>query len=72
MKISLDRQITAAELQLANAKGHLHVLQDRLRQKKADPIMVEMAEAKIPDLEAILKTLQWLRANSEKIKNNLK
>ena len=72
MKISLDRQITAAELQLANAKGHLHVLQDRLRQKKADPIMVEMAEAKIPDLEAILKTLQWLRANSEKIKNILK
>jgi len=72
MKISLDRQITAAELQLANAKGHLHILQDRLRQKKADPIMVEMAEAKIPDLEAILKTLQWLRSNGEKIKNNLK
>lgn len=72
MKISLDRQITAAQLQLANARGHLHVLQDLLRRKKADPIMVDMAEAKIPDLEAILKTLQWLRANEEKIKNNLK
>ncbi len=72
MKISLDRQITAAELQLANARGHLDILQDRLRQKKADPIMVEMAEAKIPDLKAILKTLQWLKANEEKIKNNLK
>lgn len=72
MKISLDRQISAAELQLANARGHLHVLQDRLRQKKADPIMVDMAEAKIPDLEAILKTLQWLRVNEERIKNNLK
>jgi hypothetical protein len=72
MKISLDRQITAAELQLANAKGHLHVLQDRLRQKKADPIMVEMAEAKIPDLMAIVKTLQWLKTNEEKIKNSLK
>lgn len=72
MKISLDRQITAAQLQLANARGHVGILQDRLRQKKADPIMVEMAEAKIPDLEAILKTLQWLKANEEKIKNNLK
>ena len=72
MKISLDRQITAAELQLANARGHLHVLQDRLRQKKADPIMVEMAEAKIPDLTAIIRTLQWLKANEEKIKNILK
>jgi len=72
MKISLDKQITAAELQLANAKGHLHVLQDRLRQRKADPIMVEMAEAKIPDLVAIVKTLQWLKTNEEKIKNILK
>ena len=72
MKVSLDRQITAAELQLANARGHLHILQDRLRQKKADPIMVDMAEAKIPDLEAILRTLQWLKANEEKIKNILK
>jgi len=72
MKISLDKQITAAELQLANAKGHLHVLQDRLRQRKADPIMVEMAEAKIPDLIAIVKTLQWLKTNEEKIKNILK
>ena len=72
MKISLDRQITAAELQLVNAKGHVGILQDRLRQKKADPITVEMAERKIPDLEAILRTLQWLKANEEKIKNNLK
>lgn len=72
MKISLDRQITAAELQLVNARGHVDILQDRLRQKKADPIMVQMAEAKLPDLEAILKTLQWLKANEEKIKNSLK
>lgn len=72
MKVSLDRQITAAQLQLANARGHVSILQDRLRQKKADPIMVDMAENKIPDLEAILKTLQWLKANQEKIKNNLK
>jgi len=72
MKISLDRQIAAAELQLANTRGHLHVLQDRLRQKKADPIMVEMVEKKIPDLQAILATLRWLKANEEKIKNSLK
>lgn len=72
MKISLDRQITAAELQLANTRGHLHILQDRLRQRKADPIMVEMVEAKIPDLQAIVTTLRWLKANEEKIKNSLK
>lgn len=72
MKISLDRQIAAAELQLANTRGHLHVLQDRLRQKKADPIMVEMVEKKIPDMQAILATLRWLKANEEKIKNSLK
>jgi hypothetical protein len=72
MKINLDRQIAAAELQLANTRGHLHVLQDRLRQKKADPIMVEMVEKKIPDLQAILATLRWLKANEEKIKNSLK
>jgi hypothetical protein len=72
MKISLDKQITAAQLQLVNTRGHLHVLQDRLRQKKADPIMVEMVEAKIPDLQAIVKTLQWLKDNEERIKNILK
>lgn len=72
MKISLDRQITAAELQLANARGHVSILQDRLRQRKADPIMVEMAESKLPDLQAILATLRWLKANEEKIKNSLK
>jgi hypothetical protein len=31
-----------------------------------------MAEAKIPDLMAIVKTLQWLKTNEEKIKNILK
>lgn len=72
MKISLDRQIAAAELQLVNTKGHLHRLQDLLRQKKADPITVDMVQRKIPEFEAILKTLQWLKANEEKIKNNLK
>lgn len=72
MKISLDRQIAAAELQLANTRGHLHVLQDRLRQKKADPIMVEMVEAKIPDLKAILATLRWLKTNEEKIRQIIK
>lgn len=72
MKITLDRQIAAAELQLANTRGHLHVLQDLLRRKKADPTMVEMVEAKIPELQAILKTLQWLKINEERIKNFLK
>lgn len=72
MKISLERQITAAELQLVNARGHVGILQDRLRQRKADPIMVEMAERKLPELEAILKTLQWLKANQEKIREALK
>lgn len=72
MKISLDRQITAAELQLVNARGHVGILQDRLRQRKADPIMVEMAERKLPELEAILKTLQWLKANQDKIREALK
>ena len=72
MKISLDRQIMMAELQLANARGHLHILQDMLRRKKADPIMVEMAEKKIPDLTAILSTLRWLKANEEKIRTALK
>lgn len=72
MKISLDKQITAAELQLVNARGHVGILQDRLRQRKADPIMVQMAESKLPDLEAILRTLRWLKANEEKIKEALK
>lgn len=72
MKISLDKQITAAELQLVNARGHVGILQDRLRQRKADPITVQMAESKLPDLEAILKTLQWLKANEEKIRTALK
>jgi hypothetical protein len=34
--------------------------------------MVEMVEKKIPDLQAILATLRWLKANEEKIKNSLK
>jgi len=72
MKVSLDKQITVAELQLVNARGHVSILQDRLRQRKADPITVQMAEAKLPDFEAILRTLRWVKANEEKIKQALK
>ncbi len=71
MKIGLDAQITAIENEILSHRGHVANLQRLLMKREREPFHVEQAEAQIPKLEAVLKTLKWLKANEEKIRGKL-
>ncbi len=71
MKISIRQQISALELIICNRKGHIENLRSLIRSKKRDPLELEIAEQPIPGLEAALRTLKWVEANENRIKNAL-
>jgi hypothetical protein len=71
-KIGLPEQITAVERSVVNLRGTIAQLQDMARLKRADPIMIGIRESHLIELEAALKTLKWVYANHEKIRNALK
>jgi hypothetical protein len=57
---------------VVNLKGHIEILQDLVAKKKRDPVVLESKVAWLPELEASLVTLKWLRANEDKIKAALR
>jgi hypothetical protein len=68
MKIDLNAQITAIELQILSQRGHVANLQRLLMKKEREPFHIEQAESVISKLEAVLSTLKWLKANEEIIR----
>ena len=72
MKIGLEAQITAVERAVVNLKGHIEILQDLVAKKKRDPVVLESKVTWLPELEASLVTLKWLKANEDKIKAALR
>ena len=71
-KIELPEQITAVERSIVNLRGTIAQLQDMARLKRADLLMVAIREGHLIELQAVLKTLKWVYANQDKIKNALK
>jgi hypothetical protein len=71
MKVPIRTQIAAVELIICNRKGHIENLQRLIRDKKRPPEELDIAEQPIPGLEAALRTLKWVEANENRIKNAL-
>lgn len=71
-KVGLNDQIAGLERSICNLRDTIAKLQDMARMKRADPAMVLSRERHLSELEAALKTLQWLNENEEKIRAALR
>lgn len=71
IKITLDQQIAAMELECVNTRGSLAIFKDNVAKKQADPILLNYKQQHLEELYAVLKTLKWLLANEQKIKSRL-
>jgi hypothetical protein len=71
IKITLDQQIAAMELECVNTRGSLAIFKDNVAKKQADPILLNHKQQHLEELYAVLKTLKWLLANEQKIKSRL-
>lgn len=67
-KIPVSSQITALEILLANRKGFVETLRELVKNRKREPVELEIAERPIVGLEAAIRTLKWVEANENTIK----
>jgi hypothetical protein len=68
MKVSIEEQIAAVEREVMNLAGHIEILRDLIKEKKRDPIVLGMKESLLPQLQAALETLRWVKKNQEKFR----
>ena len=68
MKVPIEEQIAAVEREVMNLAGHIEILRDLIKKKKRDPIILVMQENLLPQLQAALETLRWVKKNKEKFK----
>jgi hypothetical protein len=68
MKVSIEEQIAAVEREVMNLAGHIEILRDLIKKKKRDPIVLGMKESLLPQLQAALETLRWVKKNQEKFR----
>lgn len=68
MKVPIEEQIAAVEREVINLAGHIEILRDLIKKKKRDPIVLEMKESLLPQLQAALETLRWVKKNQEKFR----
>lgn len=68
MKVSIEEQIAAVEREVMNLAGHIEILRDLIKKKKRDPIILVMQENLLPQLQAALETLRWVKKNKEKFR----
>ena len=70
-KISLDEQIQALEITLANTKGTIQNLRVAVKKKQREPVWLEILEQRYPKIESALNTLKWLKKNEDLIRSAL-
>lgn len=68
MKVPIEEQIAAVEREVMNLAGHIEILRDLIKKKKRDPIILVMQENLLPQLQAALETLRWVKKNKEKFR----
>ena len=68
MKVPIEEQIAAVEREVMNLAGHIEILRDLIKKKKRDPIVLGMKENLLPQLQAALETLRWVKKNKEKFR----
>jgi hypothetical protein len=71
-KVSLDDQIAAMEITIANERGTIANLRELVRRKQREPIWLEIMEDRHPKMIAVLNTLKWLKKNEKAVKDALK
>lgn len=67
-KIPLDSQIAGLERAVVNLRGSVEILRGLVAKKQRDPVELTMKESWLPELEAALVTLKWLKNNELAIK----
>lgn len=68
VRVTLREQIAALEILLANRKGFVETLRELVKNRKREPVELEIAERPIMGLEAAIRTLKWVEANETTIK----
>lgn len=70
-KVSLDDQIAAVEITVANYRGTISNMREQVSKKRMEKVWLEVAEDRYPKLVSVLSTLKWLKKNEDKIKKAL-
>ena len=67
-KISIKDQVAEIELTLVNRRGFVSAIRDAIRLKTKTQHDLDYQIGRLPALEAALKTLKWVEANQDLIK----
>jgi len=67
-KIPLKDQVCELELTVVNRKGFISNLRDLVRRKERPQPDLDYQVGRFPALEAALKTLKWVEANQDLIR----
>lgn len=67
-KIPIKDQVAEIELTLANRRGFVSAIKDAIRLKVKTQHDLDYQVGRLPALEAALKTLKWVEANQDLIK----
>lgn len=68
MKIPLEDQITAVKTEFVNLRGAIEIIEDLVKKKKRDESDLRIKKMRLDELDAAIKTLEWLRTNADRIK----
>ncbi len=71
-KIPIEIQIAGTERAVVNLRGSIDILRGLVAKKARDPIELQMKESWLPELEAALETLKFVKNNQEKIRQIVK
>jgi hypothetical protein len=64
MSISIDRQAAAAEISVSNLRGHIDNLTRLVEAGKRNPVDLQIAKDRYPELEAAALTLRQMATRS--------
>lgn len=71
-KVELSSQAMAVERAAMNLRAHIDHIEKLIREKKRSPDELIMSKSWLPELEAAVKTMNWLKQNETEIKKALK
>jgi hypothetical protein len=67
-KITIDMQIAGMERAVINLQGSIDILRGLVAKKARDPIELQMKESWLPELQAALETLKFVKNNQDAIR----
>jgi predicted metal-binding protein len=65
MKIGIDDQVTALEEAVIAHRTYVNVTRGYVERKERPEELLKDTEARLPKMEAALKTLKWVQENRE-------